>query len=248
MKKLENAEQKLHLSNAARARIGAALEAESTKTKQNKTPMRWVAAAAAVVLTAALLTTGVLHRPSAQPTAEKKQTEFHSVITGESLRLCITQMQSSGQSVSTELKAGNEIFVEPARQMDNNMLYAFEALDIAAYDCIYVKMRGFNDDTAPDIAVTNSDWQFTSSDMETAKEFGVYVKTQDDSENAPKEYVLGYACDNGKFYVTAPTDGETVVYTVTAENDTETVSVDLRLRAVDGKVGVTVENEQKYVK
>ena len=164
------------------------------------------------------------------------------------MRLCITQMQSSGQSVFTELKAGNEIFVESARQMNGNMLYAFEALDIAAYDCIYVKMRGFHDDTAPDIAVTNSDWQFASSDMETAKEFGVYVKTQDESQNEPQEYVLGYACDDGKFYVTAPADGETVVYTVTAENETETVSVDLRLRAVDGKVGVTVENEQKFIK
>ncbi len=248
MKKLENAEQNLRLSTSARARIGAALEAESTEIKQDKPPMRWAVAAAAVVLTVALLSVGVLHRPSAQPTTENTQPEFKTAMSGESLRLCITQMQASGQSVSTELSADNEVFVEPARQIDGNMLYAFEALDIEAYDRIYVKMRGFNDDTSPDTAVTNSDWQFTSSDMKTAKEFGVYVKTQDESQNEPQEYVLGYACDDGKFYVTAPTDGITVVYTVTAENDTETVSVDLRLRAVDGKVGVTVENEQKFVK
>ena len=234
MKKLENAEQNLRLSTSARARIGAVLEAESTEIKQDKPPMRWAVAAAAVVLTVALLSVGVLHRPSAQPTTENTQPEFKTAMSGESLRLCITQMQASGQSVSTELSADNEVFVEPARQIDGNMLYAFEALDIEVYDRIYVKMRGFNDDTSPD--------------METAKEFGVYVKTQDESQNEPQEYVLGYACDDGKFYVTAPTDGITVVYTVTAENDTEMVSVDLRLRAVDGKVGVTVENEQKFVK
>ena len=250
MKKLKNAEQTLHLSAAARTRIRAALEAQGTETKQNKMPMRFAAAAAAVVLTAALLATGVLHRPSAQPTAENTQTNVKTAIRGESLRLCITQMQASGQSASTELRADNEIFIEPARRTDNNMLYAlgFEALDITAYECIYVEMRGFNDDVSDDIAVTNSYWQFASADTEAEKGFTVYVKSQDESQSAPKEYALGYACGDGKFYVTAPADGETVVYTVTAENEKETVSLDLRLRVVDGKVGVTVENEQKTVK
>lgn len=250
MKKLKNAEQTLHLSAAARTRIRAALEAQGTETKQNKMPMRFAAAAAAVVLTAALLATGVLHRPSAQPTTDGVQTEAKTAIHGESLRLCITQMQASGQRTSTELRAGSEVFVEPTRQEDNHMLYALEveALDIAVYDRIYVQLRGFNDDVSPDTAVTNADWQLSMYDENTeTRFFGVYTKSSDGAQSEPQEYVFGCA-EDGKFYVTAPSEGETVVYTVTAENEQKTVSLDLRLRAVDGKVGVTVENTQEVIK
>lgn len=249
MRKLENAEQNLRLSTAARAKIRAALEEQSAVTKHNKIPMRFAAAAAAVVLTAALLTTGVLHRPSAQPTAENAQTEMKTAIRDESLRLCITQMQASGQRTSTELQAGSEVFVEPTRQEDNHMLYALEveALDIAVYNRIYVQLRGFNDDVSPDTAVTNADWQLSLYDENTeTRFFGVYTKSSDGAQSEPQEYVFGCA-EDGKFYVTAPSEGETVVYTVTVENEQKTVSLDLRLRAVDGKVGVTVENTREAV-
>lgn len=250
MRKLENAEQNLCLSTAARARIQAALEAQSTETKQNKMPMRFVAAAAAVVLTAALLATCVLQNPTAQPKAESTQTETKTAVRGESLRLCITQMQAGGQSTSTELQAGSEIFVEPTRQANNHTLYALEveALDIAVYNRIYVQLRGFNDDVSPDTAVTNADWQLSMFDESTASgSFGMYTKSSDGAQSEPQEYVFGCG-EDGKFYVTAPADGETVVYTVIAENEQKTVSLDLRLRAVDGKVGVTVENTRKIVK
>ena len=93
MKKLENAEQNLRLSTSARARIDAALEAESTEIKQDKPPMRWAVAAAAVVLTVALLSVGGLQRPSAQRATGKTQREVRTAMGGESLRLCIRRMQ-----------------------------------------------------------------------------------------------------------------------------------------------------------
>ncbi len=250
MKKLQDAEKNLRLCASAREQISTALEAERTKKDRNKIPMRLVAATAAVVLTATLLTVGVLRRPATEPTAESTQSTTKAPISGESLQLCITQMRAGGQSSKTNLELGKEIFAEPCRRDDGVLMYAFQVVNMDDFNQIDVVMRGMGENTSPDEAVTNSGWRFEMSDEESEKSMAwdEAIFGEGGAEDATQKYVVGYYNGVGEFSLSAPADGETVVYAVTAESDTEYVCVDLRLRAVDGKIGVTVDSEKRYTK
>lgn len=250
MKKLQDAEKDLRLCASAREQISAALEAERTKKDRNKISMRLVAATAALVLTTTLLTVGVMHRPAAEPTAEPAQSATKAPISGKSLQLCITQMRAGGQRDKTNLEAGKEIFAEPCRREDGVLMYAFQVVNMEDFNQIDVVMRGMGDNTSPDEAVTNSGWRFEMSGEKSEKSMAwdEAVFGENGAEDGTQKYVIGYYNGAGEFSLSAPAHGETVVYTVTAENDTEYVCVDLRLRAVDGKIGVTVDRENRYTK